>query len=143
MSMYQQFQTDKNRERDGIVVDYGTFRVTVARAGGANKAFAKALDVATRPYQRVIAAEVMDNDKGREILIEVYAETIIKNWEIKGEDGKWSKGIDGPDGKKIPYKTENVIKVLKDLPDLFLDIKSQAESLTLYRESLREELGNA
>ncbi len=41
MSMYEQLETDKALETKGVEIDYGTFRVTLARAGGANKKYEK------------------------------------------------------------------------------------------------------
>ena len=34
MSMYGQFKTSDTLEIQGVVIDYGDFRVTLARAGG-------------------------------------------------------------------------------------------------------------
>lgn len=142
VGLYKQFETDPSREQDGIVVDYGEFRVSVARAGGANKNYGKALDNKTRSLRRVIAAGLLDADRSREILMEVYAEQIVRSWETKVGD-TWQPGIEAPDGTLLQFTAANVVKTFKALPDLFLDIKDQAESLTLYRDSLRDDLGKS
>lgn len=154
MGMYRQFASDSDREKNGIVVDYVHFRVTVARAGGGNKSYGKALEAKTREYRRAIVAGVMDAELSADIIREVYAETVVRNWEVLvGEDGKplgerpvsegkeWVQGIEGEDGSLLPFTAENVERTLKALPDLFRDIRDQSESMVLYRESLRDELG--
>lgn len=153
MSIYKQFKTDETLERNGIVIDYGEARVTMARAGGANKRFAKVLEAMSKPYRRAMQAETMDNDKAIDILRQVYAKTIILLWETKvlvkgGKDGKdeyeWKRGIESPDGGDLlPFNEENVILTLRALPEIFLDLQEQANKLALFRETiLQDEAGN-
>lgn len=147
MSMYKNFQTDANLEKNGITIDYGDFRVLIARAGGANKKFAKVLDAKTKPYRRAIQTESIETDRIMEILKEAYAECIVLNWETKvvDKDGKeeWKKGIEDQDGKILDFTKENVVTTFKNLHDLFLDIREQSEKSSLFRQVVREtEAGN-
>ncbi len=143
MSMYEQFQTDTSLERKGIVVDYGEFRVTIARAGGSNKKFAKVLDAKTKPYKRAIETDTMDQERGNDILKEVYAIAVVLNWEIYGENGEWTQGIEGPDGEILEFNSDNVYQTFKNLPDLFVDLQMQAQKAALFRASIQEaEAGN-
>ena len=64
MSMYDAFGTDKDLEKTGIYLEYETFRIKVARAGGGNKRFAKMLEAHTRPYRRAMQTETLGNDRG-------------------------------------------------------------------------------
>ena len=138
MSMYGQFQTDTNLESQGIVIDYGTFRITVARAGGANKRFAKTLEAKTKPFKRAIQTDTMDNERGLEILRETYAEAVVLNWETK-KDGVFVQGIESQDGGILPFNKENVVFTFQNLPDLFTDIQQQAEKSALFRKFLQEQ----
>lgn len=148
MSMYENFRTDTDSEKNGIVIDYGDFRVTIARAGGANKKYQRTLELLTRPYQRAINTGSLDEDIAREILYKTYARTIIRDWEVPDgtdENGtlKWKQGIEGPNGDLLPVNEDNVVLTFKQLPDLFNDLQSQAQSAALFKASLREEaLGN-
>ena len=60
MSLYKLFKTNENLETDGIWLEYGQtadgkpIRIKIARAGGHNVAFSKALEKATRPYKKAI-----------------------------------------------------------------------------------------
>lgn len=138
--LYESYETDPEREVNGILIDYGNFRVTVARAGGANKQYLKLLEAKTKPFKRAMAVEAMDNELSLEILKEVYAETIVKDWETK-VDGKWKKGIEqkGSD-KLLPVNAKNVMQTFINIPDIFLGIREDADRIALYRMSLREEV---
>lgn len=149
MGMYDQFKTDGNLETSGIVIDYGDFRVTIARAGGANKRFEKTLEQKTKAYKRAIATETLSNDKSKAILREVYAEAVVLKWEVRkpakkdGEQDTWDLGIEGPSGDVLPYSTDNVIATFKALPDLFSDLMEQAQKVSLFRAAVLEaEAGN-
>lgn len=137
MSMYKNFRTDPAVEAQGIVHDYGDFRITVARSGGGNRAFAKALEAKTQPYRRAIATGTMDAERSLQIYHEVFAETVVKDWEVK-VDGEWKQGIEGPDGSLLPFTVANVVATFKALPDLFLDIKEQSEKTRLFLADVRE-----
>lgn len=139
MSLYGQFKTDPNVERNGVIIDYGIFRVTVARAGGANKKFAKLLEARTKPFKRAIQTETMDPDQALNILRRVYAETIILNWETNVND-KFKVGIEAEDGSKLlPFNADNVELTLKNLPDIFMDLQEQAGKMALFLATIREE----
>lgn len=144
MSMYSKFKTNDNLEQNGVILDYGPFRITIARAGGTNKKFAKIMEAKAKPYRRAIATETLDEKVATNMLYEAFAEGIILNWEVlktgeKDEKGKklpdsHVSGIEGPDGEMMQFTQENVITTFENLPELFLEIKSQAESSALFKE---------
>lgn len=142
-SMYDNFKSDPELERNGIVVDYGDFRVTLARAGGANKAYQRTLEQMARPYRRAIDTGTFTNERANALLREVYARTVVRNWEIRevADDGTvtWKEGIEGSDGTVLPVSKENILATFDALPDLFQDLMQQAQSGALYRASLREQ----
>lgn len=148
MSMYEQFQTDPELEKNGVVIDYGSFRVTVARAGGANKRFAKVLEAHSKPYRRALEAKTLDNAVAERIMMEVYAETVIINWEVQEADPKtdgvkWKRGIEAEDGSIVAFNRNTVLETLQKLPDLYTDIQQQATSAAIYRKAIQEaEAGN-
>lgn len=140
MSLYNTFETDKSLERDGIVLDYGfnsknqPIQIRIARAGGANTKFAKVLEQKMKPYKRAIANDTMDNKVAEKLLVEAYADAVVLGWE----------GVEDREGSPLEYNRDNVVKVLTDLPDLFIDIQQQSQKSALYRAELREaEQGNS
>jgi hypothetical protein len=142
MGLRKLFKTDEKIEQQGLWLDYGDTRIRIARAGGANKKFAKVLDRKTKPYRRALAAGTMDNDRADTILRETYAESVILDWQTK-VGGDWISGIDPEDahlpaGELLPVNSDNVLLVLTALADLYLDIQSQAQSIALFRAELDE-----
>ena len=145
MSMYDQLQTDSALETKGIEVNYGSFRVTLARAGGANKKYEKLLDAKSKPHRRAMKTETMDNDVAIEIMREVYADSIILHWESKNAKGEWEVGIEakpkkvGDPVKLVRFSHDNVIQAMIDLPELLAWFKEDAEKLALYLVQYQEE----
>ena len=138
--MYGTFASDPEAEVNGIALDYTDFRITIARAGGANKKYAKALHRKSQPYQRLIALDQMDNDKAVDILMQVYAECVVKDWETKNDEDVWVTGIENPEGDELlPVNPANILKTFRALPDLFADVREQAEKGALFRTAIREQ----
>lgn len=130
MSLYKNFKTDKSIETTGIELQYddGVY-IKIARAGGANKRFQKTLERKARPYRRAIQTETFSPELAEEMLVEVYAESVILGW----------RGVKDEAGKKMEFSKENCIKLLTDLPDLFKDIQDQANKAALFRAVLQED----
>lgn len=142
MSMYERFRTDKTLEKNGIVIDYGDFRVTIARAGSANPKFIRTHETLTKPVRRLIEQEALPREREVAINRELYAKAVVLNWEVKetGKDGKeiWKQGIEGADGSILPFNEANVIATFENLHDLFVDIQIQATTMKLFLASNRE-----
>jgi hypothetical protein len=133
-SFGKMFATSKHTEVEGIWINYGTndlgepLEIRVARAGGANKAFASRHEVLTKPYRRLIQADQMDKTVMEGIMRQLYAETVVKDW----------RGVITEDGDAIPFSTEAVIEQFEQYPDLFSDIVDNSMKIALYREEIRE-----
>lgn len=127
MSLYKQFETSSKHETDGVTLDFGDAgKFRIARAGGANKAYLKAIEKLSRKYRRQIALDCLPEAKARRLFIEIYAETVMLGWE----------GVKDKDGNELPFTRENVVKVFTDLPDFFREIQVEASNLALYREEI-------
>ena len=147
MSMYGQFKADQDLETAGITLDYGEFRIKVARAGGSNTKFSKVFEKYSRPYRRSIQLETITEEQSNEIMYMAFADAVVLDWEVrqKTEDKNgnekivWKRGIEAADGSVIAFNRENVIATFIALPDLFTDIYEQANKLALFRETIRED----
>jgi len=137
MSMYEQFKTNPDVEKEGVWLDYGDFRVRIGRAGGANKDFQKVAERLARPYRRAIATNSIPREKAEELLMATYAEAVVKGWEIKDGDG-WTPGIEGPDGDILDVNVENILATFQALPTLYEDVQTQAQSWALFKADIRE-----
>ena len=143
MSMYDQFETDPTLEAEGIWIDYGDFRVQIGRAGGANKRYLSYAEAKTKPFRRAIQAGTMPEERSKALLYDIYAKTIILNWQINDgvdKDGntKWKNGIHKKGGGLLEVTPDNIVLTFKNLPALFMDIQASAESISLFRKEEME-----
>ena len=143
-------ETDPAKEREGVPLDFGDYRVTLARAGGANERYEAELERVTKPYRRAVSTGQMDPKKDRELMISVFAKTIVLKWETRAKalagfsgevpqtaDG-FIRGIDFR-GKLVPDNEANIVAVLTALPDVYLDLSEAARSNQLFRLEQRED----
>lgn len=134
MNAYEMYSADKSKETGGIWLDFGSFRIKVARAGGSNVAFAKCVEEKTRPYRRAIDQGVMDPKRGDELLAEVFAEVIVLDWQVKKDDGELVQGMHTPEGDIAPFTRDNVKNVFIDLPELFQQVQNETAKLANFRK---------
>ncbi len=134
MSLYKQFKTDENIERDGILLEYGEnskgkpIAIRIARAGGANSQYQKLMEARVKPYRRQIQNETIERALVERLLRQVYAETIVLGWE----------NVEDENGKELAFTVENCVKLFEDLPDLFQDIQEQSQRAALFRQEVLE-----
>ena len=123
MSIYKRFKTDSELEaKAGIELDYGDgVKIRVLRAGGSNLAFQKALRDALIKQGRKLSS--MTDEESVRGMAEIYADTVILGWE----------GITDENDEPLSFSKSNVVKVLTELPELFRDIQSAAQSVDLFR----------
>lgn len=137
--MYNNFLTDRELEQNGVPIDYGEFRVWIARAGGSNLTFSKTAAEIMRPYKRALETGTMTDEVARPLMAEVYAKTVIRRWEIREGDG-WVAKVAMPDGTTVPFSPEAVKALLAtpELNDLFMEIQRVANSNEAYRKAAVE-----
>ena len=127
MSLYSLFKTDKSLEVKGIDLQYGDgIIITIARAGGANPIYARVVEAKTKPYRRQIQSETISRELSEQLTREIYAEAIVLGWS----------GVTDENGKAMEFTKENAVKLFKDLPDLFEDVKEQAGKAALFRNDI-------
>lgn len=140
MKIHKAFKTNKDRELNGITVEYhddqnpdtppGKF--IVRRAGGQNEAFAKALDRETKPLRRAIAAGNVSVATLQRINRKVFIETCLLGWE----------NVTDEQDKAIPFSKAAAETLFNELPDLADDLMSQAANATLFRYDEEVDQGN-
>lgn len=133
-SPYAMFKTDKVAEAEqGVVLDYGDFRIRIARAGGANKKFTRLISTKLKPFRRQMETDTLSEDVATKLMIEAYADGIVLGWVSKDKDGNFVDGIHDSEMNIKPYSREAVMKIFADLPDLFKDVQAQANQAALFR----------
>ena len=138
MSLYKKFQTDTKAEVEGIELDFGDGVIfKIARAGKSNPDFAKASRKRTKPYLFAIKAGTLDDAMANAILINVFADSVVKGWE----------GVTDAKGKALTFSHANVVKLFTDLPDLLEQVKEYAEDPDSFNAAthggVAESLGNS
>lgn len=142
MGMYDIFETDEDLETTGIWLDYGDFRLKVASAGQGNKKYVRYAEKALKPIRRAMQAGAVSNERSLAIMSDIFAKTIVLDWQVKVDDA-WKSGIEGRDGDILPFNYDNVIATFSALPNLFMDIQEQAQSIANFRKGeLEDDSGN-
>ncbi len=142
MGMYDIFETDEDLETTGIWLDYGDFRLKVASAGQGNKKYVRYAEKALKPIRRAMQAGAVSNERSLAIMSDIFAKTIVLDWQVKVDDA-WKSGIEGRDGDILPFNYDNVIATFSALPNLFMDIQEQAQSIANFRKAeLEDDSGN-
>jgi len=127
------FKTDSELSREGIWLDFGGFEIKVAATDRDNPKYASMLRRKMKPHQRAIDSDSLANEVAEDILVEVYANTVVKDWKCVTDES----------GEALPCTIENVIKLLKELPRLFSAIQDESAKLQNYRrEDLDETIKN-
>lgn len=139
MSLRNHFKTDQRLEQKGVEFDYGDAVITMARAGGSNRSYKTALTKALRPYRASIDAETIREEQLFPILVKPFVEHVILNWQTRNSKGELVAGIEGPDGvdsPTVPFNTENAVKFLQEVPDLFYRLSGDASSARAFLADL-------
>lgn len=141
MSAYKSFKTDARHETEGVWFEYDAFRYRLARAGGANKKFAKTMERLSRPHRRKIERNVMEEGVAEALLRRVYIESVILAWEVRDTNGDWTPGLETIDGQIIPGSpsAEDLDRLLEGIPDLFQQIQDDSNDVRVFLENVAEQ----
>lgn len=140
-------ETDPQKERDGVPLDFGDYRVTLRRQGGANDRYGIELEKEMKPHRGALNAGVLPQAKVDEITFRAFARACVVKWEtrkstvLKLAEGEADGFMDGIDmrGLVVPCNEENLVAVFKALPGVFLDLREAARGEQLYRLAQRED----
>lgn len=131
-SVFKLFGTSKILEKEGVWVNYGDVKFLVARAGGTNNDYADVLKAKVRPHKFQIDKGTLAEADDLRLNAEIYAESIIKDVQIRKEDDTWESGIPTEDGNVVPFTKAAVVKLLLELPDMFKDLRVCASDANKY-----------
>lgn len=134
-SVFKLFGTSKTAEKTGVWVDYGDVKFLISRAGGTNSDYFEILKAKTRPFRHQIDRGTLSSADDERVTREIYAECIIKDVQVKAEDGTWSPGVPTSTGEVVPFTKGSVVQLLTDLPDMFRDLRVCATDVQKYLES--------
>ncbi|WVW77404.1 tail assembly chaperone [Stenotrophomonas phage vB_SmaS_Bhz59] len=132
--LYAQYKTDPKLEVGGIFIDVGKnskgedTRFKIARAGGSNVQFQKALERETKPYKRAIQTKTLSDALAHTIYLRAFVAGVLLGWE----------GVEDENNQPLQFTFDNALKLFTDLPDLFAQLKEDASDVSLFREEVLE-----
>jgi hypothetical protein len=142
MSLRKTFKTDRTAEVEGVWLEVAVndhngkpIRIKIARMSSANKRYTTLLNKVTKPHQSAIQNDALDNDLARKMLQDVFAETVLLDWdnlpksELTGND---------TDEELLEFNKENALALFTELPDLYDDWEARAQKSAAFREAERE-----
>jgi len=134
------YDNDEKRESEtGYEIELADgISITVLRAGGANKKFARTFSRIVGPFQRRIQNKTLDDATGDRLHYEVYAEAVVIDWKgirVVGHD------------EDMPCTKENIVDLFTCQPDIFDIVKEVSNDMSNFRlleiEDAVEPLGNS
>ena len=131
-NLYGAYSADPEMESGvGVTLNFGVCQIHTRRAGGSNKRYADALRKMTQPFRRQIQNDTVDPDKLNEVFMRCYSRTVVLGWE----------NVTDREGKKLEFNEVNFVQVMKDLPDLWLQLQDECTKLSNFRAVTNEEDG--
>lgn len=141
MGLRNNYKTDVSKEVEGveIPVDMNEHNkepiyISVSRMGQTNKAYTKALEERTRVHSAAIQNETLDNELGRQIMRDVFVDTVLKGWrnlpksELTGN---------AEDTDELPFSRENAIALFDELPDFYDVCEGHARKASNFRAAAK------
>lgn len=137
MSVWDIYETDLSKETEGFWHKVNKkISIKLARAGGANMAFTKAMEEKTREHRKrggAFEGDKVDVELGIDLMKQSFAETIILDW----------KGLTNKAGKTVAFSAKAAYEMMVALPDLFNELRDVAGEAANYRiEDIKDDVGN-
>lgn len=139
MSLRKTFKTDKIAESEGVWLEVAVndhngkpIRIKISRMSTSNKRYTKELNKVTKPHQSAIQNDAFDNDLARKMLQEVFADTVLLDW-----DNLPKSELTGDDNDKEPleFNRDNALALFNEMPDLYDDWEGRANKSAAFREA--------
>lgn len=120
---FADFETDAKAEREGIKLDFGGYWFYVARLGGKNQGYKKALNKSLKPHRLAMDNDLLSPDEVVSLLVQPFVSDVLRGWgsKLHGEGNLVDRN-----GDAIPFTAENAMEVFTKLPDLFTRVSQRA-----------------
>lgn len=136
-NLYSLFETDKQLEQNGIVLQFGDSKFQCRRAGGSNRAFDTAFNEKMRAFQTKMQLASLSEEQSDKLLKEVYFESVVMGWE----------DVTDRNGNDLEYTLENFMTIMTDLPDLWRSLRTACANMDSFlvqqKKAAVEQLGNS
>lgn len=121
------FAKDEDKENKGVWFNYGKHRFQIARACATNAKFRKLMDLEMKPYRALLRADSLEPIKDilPEVFKEVYARTILVDWEIDG-------------ARDVAYTVDGGLEAFNRLPDFWVWVQERAKEEDAFRRDAED-----
>jgi hypothetical protein len=136
---YAKYHTDSNLLKTGIIYEDEDVRIRVTYAGTENSRYEKMLKLKLKPYETRIRNDNFSDIEFYKVLAEVYAATVVLNWQVKDEHDNWVEGVFDANGTILPFNEHNVVIGFGLGERLFQDVIKVATNFNLYRQNQKED----
>ena len=139
--LYDNYATNKTAESSGVWIDDSGASFKLARMGGANVKFQRAMTAAMKPFMREIQLGVIDDAVLEPVLRKVFIDTILIDWkwtetdDVSGAVTVHEHEIPGADDLPVAFNADAAVKLFTDLPDLYARLRNEAQSYANFRAS--------
>jgi hypothetical protein len=105
----------------------------LARAGGANKKFTELQMAELRPYQRAIQGQAKNlSPEVQDVIMKAVRKSFVRTCVLE-----W-KNINDKNDQPVPFSHEAAEKLFTQLPELYNELLSAAQSLATYQDEVIE-----
>ena len=142
MDLFDLFETSGDLETQGTWINFGPCKACIARSGGKNSEFAKAVAEETERLGKP-ELEGMSGEEVETIFTTAFCKTVITGHEVKNDKGKFVSGVqirDKEGNKKVvPFNAKNMETCLKQVPQYYVELQERASDYRTFRLKLVEE----
>lgn len=141
---YAKYHTDDKLLKEGIWYEDDDVRIKVTYAGTENHRYEKMLKLKLKPFETQIRNDNFPDKAFHKVLAEVYAATVVQEWEVKqyanadDEVGTFVPGIYNEQGDIVEYSEENIKMGFALGQRLFSDVIKVATNFNLFRQGVKE-----
>lgn len=134
MSLYTAYKTSASRENTGARIVKGSnedgteIAFFVARQGKTNTGYKLAAERAFKPHRSAIKGGTISNETSDAIMLDLFCGHLLKGWE----------NVRDENGEELVFNIDNAKKLMTDLPDLYEELVSASNDISLYLDSNRE-----
>jgi hypothetical protein len=144
---FEMFEINTSAENEiGMIAQYPVpnhenrgYMIQFVHSGDTNTHFRDYLRARMKPLSFRINQELVSDEEYEDLLIEVFAEKIIKSWKSKDENGNFVDGIYGQNFEILPVTKANIIACFKSARRLFKDIKKQSDNFASFKNQITED----
>ena len=136
---YAKYKVDESATKAGIWYEDDDVRIKVTYAGPENPRYDKMLKLKLKPFETQIRNDTFSDKAFHKVLAEVYAATVVLEWEVKDENDNFIPGIYNEDGDILSFSEENVKMAFGLGQRLFSDVIKVATNFNLFRQGQKDD----